>query len=257
MEIPDFHWDTGTAGCRFPIIVRRKEIRKKKQYTFDEVMEILHSLAKPENLEGMARFGITGDKRLGLSMPELRKLGRSIGKDHKMALKLWATGIQDAMILAALVDDPLQVTEEQADSWVKDIETWDVCDQLCVNLFEKISFADKKILEWSGREEEFVRRVAYAIIACIAWHNKEAQDEDMMKYFPVIKSGATDNRNYVKKAVSWALRHIGKRNPNLNREAIKLAKDIKEIDSKAARWIASDVIRELEGEAVQKRLKKN
>jgi 3-methyladenine DNA glycosylase AlkD len=235
---------------------RRKETIMKKQYTFKEVMELLHSRAKPENLEGMAKFGITGDKRLGLSMPELRKLGKSIGKDHKMALELWATGIQDAMILAALVDDPLQVTEEQADSWVKDINTWDVCDQLCMNLFEKISFANKKIWEWSRHEEEFVRRVAYAMIACIAWHDKEAPDEDMIKYFPIIKNGAADNRNYVKKAVSWALRHIGKRNLNLNREAIKLAREIKEIDSKAARWIASDVIRELESEAVQKRLRK-
>lgn len=228
----------------------------KKEYTFEQVMEALHSLAKPENLEGMARFGITGDKRLGISMPELRKLGKSMGKDHEMALKLWAAGIQDAMILAALVDDPLQVTEEQANSWVKDIQTWDVCDQLCMNLFDKIPFADKKIWEWSEREEEFVRRTAYAMIACIAWHNKKAPDKEMIKYFPVIKKGATDGRNYVKKAVSWALRHIGKRNLDLNREAIELAREIKEIDSKSARWIASDVIRELESEAVQKRLRR-
>jgi 3-methyladenine DNA glycosylase AlkD len=227
----------------------------KKKYTIDEIIKILHSLAKPENLDGMARFGIKGDKRLGLSIPELRKLGKSIGKDHEIALKLWATGIQDAMILAALVDDPLLVTEEQADSWVKDIDSWDVCDQLCMNLFEKISFADKKIWEWSEREEEFVRRVAYAMIACIAWHDKEATDKDLIKYFPVIRNGTTDERNYVKKAVSWALRHIGKRNKDLNQEALKLAREINEIDSKAARWIASDVIRELESEAVQKRLK--
>lgn len=227
----------------------------KRKYTFKEVMEILHSLAKPENLEGMARFGITGNKRLGLSMPELRKLGKTIGTDHKMALKLWDTGIQDAMILAALVDDAALVTEEQAESWVKDLETWDVCDQLCMNLFERIPFAKKKIGEWSGRDEEFVRRAAYAMIACIAWHDKKATDEELMEFFPVIKSGSSDERNYVKKAVSWALRHIGKRNPNLNKEALKLAREIKGIDSRAARWVASDVIRELESEAVQKRLK--
>jgi 3-methyladenine DNA glycosylase AlkD len=225
-----------------------------KEYTFEQVMETLHSLAKPENLEGMARFGIAGDKRLGISMPELRKLGRSIGKDHEMALRLWATGIQDAMILAALVDDPMKVTEEQADSWVTDIHSWDVCDQLCLNLFDRIGFTDKKIWEWSEREEEFVRRAAFAMIACIAWHDKKAPDKEMIKYFPVIKKGAADDRNYVKKAVSWALRHIGKRNLSLNREAIELARQIKEMDSKAARWIASDVIRELESEAVKKRL---
>jgi 3-methyladenine DNA glycosylase AlkD len=226
----------------------------KKHHSFEEVLKKLHSLAKPENLVGMARFGITGDKRLGISMPELRKLGRSIGKDHKIALRLWATGIQDAMILAALVGDPLQVTEEQADSWVMDIHSWDVCDQLCMNLFEKIPFADKKIWEWSEREEEFVRRTAFAMIACIAWHDKKAPDSEMIKYFPVIKKGASDDRNYVKKAVSWALRNIGKRNLNLNQESIRLARKIKEEDSKAARWIASDVIRELESEAVKKRL---
>lgn len=227
----------------------------KKNYTFDEVIEKLHSMAKPENLEGMARFGITGDKRLGISMPGLRKLGKDIGQDHDMALKLWDTGIQDAMIVASLIDDPLKVTEKQADSWVKDIDTWDVCDQLCMNLFEKIPFADKKIWEWSESDEEFVRRAAYAMIACIAWHNKKASDEDMIKYFPVIQNGVTDERNYVKKAVSWALRHIGKRNLNLNKEALRLAREMRGIDSKAARWIASDVIRELESDAVQRRLR--
>jgi 3-methyladenine DNA glycosylase AlkD len=228
----------------------------KKEYSFDEVMKELRSLAKPENLEGMARFGIKGDKRLGLSIPELRKLGKAIGKDHEMALKLWATRIQDAMILAALVDDPLKVTEEQAEDWVKDVDSWDVCDQLCMNLFERIPFAEKKIREWSKRDKEFVKRVAYAMIACIAWHDKELSDEDLMRFFPVIKNGSTDERNYVKKAVSWALRHIGKRNLNLNREALKLAREIKDIDSKASRWVASDVIRELESNAVQRRLRK-
>ena len=226
----------------------------ERHHSFKEVLETLHSLAKPEKLEGMASFGITGDKRLGISMPELRKLGRSIGKDHEMALRLWATGIQEAMILAALLDDPLKVTEEQADSWVMDIHSWDVCDQLCMNLFDRTGFADKKIWEWSERGEEFVRRAAFAMIACIAWHDKKAPDAEMIKYFTVIKKGASDDRNYVKKAVSWALRNIGKRNLNLNQESIRLARKIKEEDLKAARWIASDVIRELESEAVKKRL---
>jgi len=227
----------------------------KNEQTFNSVIKELKSLAKPQNLEGMARFGIVGDKRLGLSIAELRKMAKNIGTDHKLALKLWDTGIQDAMILAALVDDPRQVTEKQAESWVKDIDSWDVCDQLCMNLFEKIPFADKKIKEWSDRDEEFVRRASYAMIACIAWHHKQLADEDLMKYFPVIRKGVTDDRNYVKKAISWALRHIGKKNLNLNREALKLAREIKEIDSKAARWIASDVIRGLENDAVQRRLR--
>ncbi|MFC2159285.1 DNA alkylation repair protein [Actinomycetota bacterium] len=227
----------------------------KDNHSFDVIMKELRSKAKPDNIEGMSSFGIKGDGRLGLSMPELRKIGKSIGKDHNLALKLWATKIPDAMILAALVDDPAKVTEKQADSWVEDICSWDVCDQLCMNLFERIPFADKKILEWSRSNEEYVKRVPYAMIACIAWHDKNAPDDYLMSFFPIIKSGATDERNYVKKAVSWALRHIGKKNINLNEKAISLAREIKEIDSKAARWIASDVIRELESEAVQKRLK--
>jgi 3-methyladenine DNA glycosylase AlkD len=227
----------------------------KEDHNFNEIMKELKSKARPENIEGMSRFGIMGDGRLGLSMPELRKMGKSIGEDHNLALKLWTTKIPDAMILAALVGDPARVTEKQADSWVKDICSWDVCDQLCMNLFERIPFAEKKIFEWSKRDEEYVKRVPYAMIACIAWHDKNASDDYLMDFFPVIKDGATDNRNYVKKAVSWALRHIGKKNLNLNKKALELAREIKNIDSKAARWIASDVIRELESEAVQKRLR--
>ncbi len=227
----------------------------KNNYTFDGIIEELRSMAKPGKLEGMARFGIKGDKRLGISMPELRKAGKSIGRDHELALKLWATKIPDAMILAALIDDPAKVTEQQAESWVKDLDSWDVCDQLCMNLFDRVPFAGKKIVEWSRRDEEFVKRASFALIACIAWHDKKASDELFIRFFPVIKSGAADERNYVKKAVSWALRHIGKKNLNLNKKAIELAREIKNIDSKPARWIASDVIRELESDAVQKRLK--
>lgn len=227
----------------------------KEDYTFDEIMEELRSRAKPGNLEGMARFGIKGDKRLGISIPELRKMGKFIGKNHELALNLWATKIPDAMILAALIDEPEKVTEHQAESWVKDLNSWDVCDQLCMNLFDRIPFAKKKIREWSKRDEEFVKRASFALIAYIAWHDKKAPDEMLTGFFPVIKSGATDERNYVKKAVSWALRHIGKKNLNLNKRAIELAREIKNIDSKSSRWIASDVIRELESEAVQKRLK--
>ena len=227
----------------------------KKQYSFDEVLRDLKSRVKPEKVEGMAKFGITGSKRLGISMPDLRKMGKTIGKDHLLALKLWATKIPDAMILAALVDDPTKVTEQQAESWVKDICSWDVCDQSCMNLFEKVPFVLKLVEQWSKREKEFVKRASFALIACLAWHDKKASDDFFVDFFPIIQGSATDNRNYVKKAVSWALRHIGKRNLNLNKQALELAKKIKKIDSKAAHWIASDVIRELESEAVRRRLK--
>ena len=228
----------------------------KNGYSFEEVLKDLKSKAKLDNLEGMARFGITGEKRLGISIPELRKMGKVIGKDHRLALGLWATKIPDAMILAALIDNPSDVTEEQTEDWVKDINSWDVCDQLCMNLLEKVPFVLKKIDQWSKREEEFVKRTSFALIACLAWHDKKAPDEFFTRFFPVIKRGAADNRNYVKKAVSWALRNIGKRNINLNKLALEEAGAIGKIDSKSTRWIASDIIRELESEAVQKRFKK-
>ncbi|KPJ82804.1 MAG: DNA alkylation repair protein, partial [Spirochaetes bacterium DG_61] len=184
------------------------------------------------------------------------KIAKELGKDHKLALELWKTGIPEAMIVAAMVGEPNKLTEDQMEDWVKDINSWDVCDQVCMNLFEKTSLAWKKILDWSERKEEFVKRASFSLIACLAWHAKELKDEKFISLLPVIKRGATDERNFVKKAVNWALRNIGKRNTNLNKAAIETAKEIQQIDSKAARWIASDAIRELESEVVQRRLRK-
>jgi 3-methyladenine DNA glycosylase AlkD len=202
----------------------------------------------------MARFGINPENTYGVSIPNLRKMAKEVGKDHGLAQELWASGVHEARILAGMVDDPALVTAEQMDAWVKDFDSWDVCDQVCMNLFDKTPLAWQKIMDWSEREEEFVRRAAFALIACLAWHDKQAVDEKFIALLPVIIRGATDERNFVKKAVNWALRHIGKRNLNLNRAAIDAAKEIQGIDSKAARWIAADALRELTGEAVQKRL---
>lgn len=222
----------------------------------EEVLTKLKDKARPDQLKGMARYGITVERRFGTSVPDMRKLAKELGKNHKLALKLWRTGIAEAMIVAAMIDEPNKLTKEQMDDWVKDFDSWDVCDQVCMNLFKKTPFAWTKILDWSEREEEFVKRTAYALLACLAWHDKKAEDETFIKLFPVIKRGATDERNYVKKAVNWALRNIGKRNLNLNKAAIAVAREIQQIDSKAAHWIASNAIKELESEAVQRRLKK-
>jgi 3-methyladenine DNA glycosylase AlkD len=222
----------------------------------DEIIDKLKAKARPEQLKGMARFAIVGEGRLGVSVPEMRKLAKEIGKDHQLALELWKSGIPEARIVAGMIGDPEKLTEQQMEDWVEDFNSWDVCDQVCMNLFEKSSLAMKKIHDWSKREEEFVKRTAYALIACLAWHDKKAKDEVFIQLFPVIKDGATDERNFVKKAVNWALRNIGKRNPNLNKIAIKVAKEIQQMDSKYARWIASDAIRELESEGVKQRLKK-
>ncbi len=188
-------------------------------------------------------------------MPEMRKMAKEVGKDRQLALELWETGISDAMIFAAMVDIPEEVTEEQMDIWAKDFDSWDVCDQVCMNLFDKTDLAWNKILDWSKSEEQFVKRAAFSLIACLAWHNKEAPDEKFMELIPVIKKGATDQRNLVKKAVSWALRNIGKRNQNLNRIALKAAKEIWKTNSKSARWIASDAVRDLTSDTTKRRLK--
>jgi 3-methyladenine DNA glycosylase AlkD len=222
----------------------------------DEILNRLKKKAQPEQLNGMARYGIVVERRLGVSIPNLRKMAKQLGKDHKLALNLWKTGIPEAQTLSGMIDEPEKVTVKQMDDWVKDINSWDVCDQVCANLFEKTPLAWKKIHDWSKREEEFVKRAAYALIACLAWHDKGADDMKFIKLLPVIEFGATDERNFVKKAVNWALRNIGKRNHRLNKAAINTAKKIGCIDSNAARWIASDAARELNSEAVKKRLKK-
>ena len=221
-----------------------------------DVLDKLQSKAQPEQLKGMAKYGMTVEQRLGVSVPDMRKLAKEIGRDHELALDLWRTGIAEARILAAMIDDPDKLTEEQMEDWVEGINSWDVCDQVCMNLFEKNQLAWKKIVDWSQREEEFVKRTAFSLIACLAWHDKKASDARFIELLPVIIRGATDERNFVKKAVNWALRNIGKRNIKLNEAAINAAKEIQRRESKAARWVAYDAIRELESDAIQSRLRR-
>jgi 3-methyladenine DNA glycosylase AlkD len=222
-----------------------------------ELEAIIHEIKsqyKKENLEGMARFGINTENAYGASIPFLRKIAKRVGKNHKLALELWATGIHDARNLAGFIGDPLLVTEKQADSWAEDFDSWDVCDLCCGNLFDKTPFAWKKAVEWSKRDEEYVKRAGFALMAALAVHDKAAGNSKFESLYPLIKRASTDERNFVRKAVNWALRQIGKRNKKLNASALKLAKEIQKIDSKSARWIAADAIRELESEAVKKRL---
>lgn len=222
----------------------------------DEILEMLAAKANPDQLVGMARYGMTVDKRLGVKVPQMRKIAKEIGKDHKLALELWETGITEAMILSSMVDVPNEVTEEQMEVWAQDFDSWDVCDQVCMNLFDKTPLAWKKIHDWFDRDEEFVKRAAYALIACLAVHDKGASDEVFISLIPVIKAGTTDNRNYVKKAVSWALRNIGKRNPELNTVALATARELRGIDSRTARWIGSDVILDLTSDATRRRFER-
>jgi 3-methyladenine DNA glycosylase AlkD len=221
----------------------------------DQIIQKLKSLANPKNVEGMARFGINPNNTLGISVPVLRDIAKEVGKDHQLAQELWASGIHEARTLACFVDKPELVTESQMEGWVKDFDSWDVCDLCCSDLFDRTKFAHQKAVEWSGREEEFVKRAGFSLMAAIAVHDKKASDADFLKFLPIIKRESTDERNFAKKAVNWALRNMGKRNLDLNKMAIKTAEEIQKIDSKSARWIAADALRELTGEAVQKKLK--
>ncbi|MCK5767393.1 MAG: DNA alkylation repair protein [Candidatus Atribacteria bacterium] len=223
---------------------------------YENILKKLKALSNPKAVEGMARFGISPENTYGVSIPNLRKMAKEIGRDHSLALKLWDSGIHEARILASMIDEPFQVTKKQMDAWIKGFDSWDVCDQCCMNLFDKTPMAWEKAIEWTNREKEFEKRAGFTLMACLAWHNKESLDKKFLVLLPAIKREADDDRNYVKKAVNWALRNIGKRNLNLNKKAIETAKEIQKIDSRSAKWIASDVIRELMSEAVQERLQK-
>ena len=223
--------------------------------TYEEIIRKLKSSANPKNIAGMARFGINPRNTLGVPVPKLRGLAKRVGKNHKLAQRLWNSKIHEARILASMIDDPKLVTEKQMEKWVCDFDSWDVCDQTCMNLFVFAEPAYNKCFEWPKRKEEFVRRTGFTLMACFAFKRKDIKDKDLIKFFPVIKKYSTDERNFVRKAVNWALRQIGKRNMKLNKEAIKAAEEIQKINSKTAKWIAYDAIKELKGKAAQKRFK--
>lgn len=282
--------------------------------SLEEIIDQLKSISNPADVEGMARFGISAEKTFGIRIPVLRKMAKNIIKEakagesdrHLLALELWDSGYHEARILASMIDDCRQVDERQMDKWVADFDSWDVCDQCCMNLFVYTELAVKKAIEWStsvslkkfngyprlgepdqnvrckaderrgecayekvrnraaeednaaddvfGCAPEFVKRAGFAMMACMAWKLKTAPDELFDPFFPIIKQESTDNRNFVKKAVNWALRQIGKRNKTLNKKAIETAREIQSLDNKTANWIATDTIRELTSEEVQSRL---
>jgi 3-methyladenine DNA glycosylase AlkD len=227
---------------------------------YQDVIKKISSLQNPKNVKGMARFGIRPKTKVyGVPIPELRKLAKIIKKNHKLALNLWDSKIHEARILAGFIGESEKATEKQIEKWVKGFDSWDICDQVCSSFLDKTEFAYRKVFEFSKRKEEFVKRTAFTLMACLAVHDKKLKDKDFIKFFPLIKKASADERNFVKKAVNWALRQIGKRNLNLNKEAIKLAKEIYQFaeknNSRAAKWVASGAIRELESPEIKIRLK--
>ncbi len=223
---------------------------------YADVLEHLKALSHPEGASFAAQYGIRPQTQVyGIPMPDLRKLAKQIGKNHALAAALWESGIHEARILATLVDDPRQVTEEQMERWVVGIDAWDVCDQCCGNLFDKTPWAYSKAIAWSARDEEYVKRAGFALMAWLAIHDKKAPDSQFTQFLPIILCEAGDSRTYVKKAINWALRGIGKRSCALNRLAIETAEALSTSESSAARWVAHDALRELTSVAVQQRLK--
>lgn len=210
-----------------------------------EALQLIRAQARPEALQALARFAIGGEGRLGLSVPQMRDVARQLGRDHELALALWDTAIPDAQIVAGLIAEPAKLTLAQMDRWTQGMAAWDVCDQACNNALRKSPLAWARIPVWAASREEFVRRAGYALLAVMAVHDKKRPDADFIALLPLIEAAADDERNFVKKAVNWALRQIGKRSDALLPAAIACAEHLRERPEKSARWIGADALREL------------
>jgi 3-methyladenine DNA glycosylase AlkD len=229
-------------------------VRPAFSITLEYIMDELRHRADPNAVAGMARFGIQTGMALGVSIPQLREVAKQVGTNHELAQELWQTGIHEARILASMIDDPEKVSEDQMESWAMDFDSWDVVDGCCGNLFDKTEFAIRKAHEWSKRKEEYIKRAGFVLMAEMAVHDKKALDKTFLDFLPVIVREASDERNFVKKAVNWALRQIGKRNRILNAAATKTCAEIRDSDSRSAKWIAADALRELTSVSVRKKL---
>jgi len=236
----------------------------------DQILAELASLGSEETRAGMERYGITTADAFGVSISVLRPMAKRLGLDHDLALALWATGNHEARLLASMVDDPAQVTEEQMDAWTAAFDSWDVCDQVTSNLFDKTPYAYAKVHEWSAADDEWVKRAAFATAAALAVQDKKATDEPFVEILELIRREAGDDRNFVKKAVNWALRNIGKRDLRLHAAATATAEAIlaaaeeraaategrKDLAARSGRWIARDALRELRSEKVLERVRR-
>lgn len=223
--------------------------------TSEQILAELQDIADPQAAAGMSSAGIQGAQVYGVRVPILRQMARRCGRDHQPAQALWASGVHEARILASMVAEPKRVTEELMERWASDFDSWDVCDQCCGNLFDRTPFAYQKAHQWSEREEEFVKRAAFALMAYLAVHDKKAPDETFLDFFPRIEQQANDDRNFVKKSVNWALRQIGKRSRKLNGPAVELAERLAVSADATTRWIGKDALRELTSQKVQEKLK--
>ncbi len=220
----------------------------------DEVLRAIDALASGDVRASLERFGIPTHNARGVSTPQLKALARRIGRDHALAGRLWKSGVFEARVVAAFIDEPDKVTQAQMERWARDLDSWGICDACCCYLFRRTPFAWTKAVAWAGRRPEFVKRAGFALMAYLAVHDKAATDAAFVQLLAIIERESDDNRPFVRKAVNWAIRQIGKRNVRLNSQAITAAERVRARGTPAARWIAADALRELRGTAVQARL---
>jgi 3-methyladenine DNA glycosylase AlkD len=204
--------------------------------------------------DNLARFGITAGKAFGVSIANIQALAKRLGRDHDLAAELWASGWYEARLLSSFVDEPARVTPRQMDRWCRDFDNWGICDTVCFHLFDRTEFAWAKVGEWHDRRDEFVKRAAFALLACLALHDKRTGDAAFLEGLELIERAATDERNFVKKGVSWALRLIGRRNAALNAAAVTVARRLSDSPNAAARWIGKGAVKELTSPLVRRQL---
>lgn len=232
-----------------------KRTAREPGFSVASILAWLKKHSSARNREGMARYGLPSDNALGVSVADIRLLAKQVGRDHDLALALWETGVYEARMLTSFIDEPSQVTPAQMDRWCRDFDNWGICDTLCFHLFDKTPHAWKKISKWSDARAEFVKRASFALLASVALHDKKAPDKPFLDSLALIERAATDDRNFVKKAVSWALRGIGKRNPTLQAASVKLATRLAASPDAAARWTGKDALRDLATPATLRRMK--
>lgn len=233
----------------------RTKSPKNATHNVEGVVSSLKRLGTKGTRDGMARYAIPSDNAFGVTVGEIRQLGKRLGHNHELALGLWQTGFYEARMLAAFVDDPESVTPAQMDRWCKDFDNWAICDTVCFHLFDKTPHAFRKVAHWADRRNEFEKRAAFALLASLGVHDKEASDDEFARCLPLIERASTDERNFVKKGVSWALRVVGRRSRELNEASVKLSEKLAKSDNAAARWIGKDALKELTSKAVMARLK--
>lgn len=227
---------------------------KARAADVDAVLKSLKSRGSQANIDGMARYAIQSPKALGVSLADLRRMAKELGRNHALALELWETGWHEARMLASFIADPNEITASQMDRWVRDFDNWAITDTVCFSLFDRTPHAWSKVDQWTRRRGEFERRAAFALLASMALHDEWGPDAEYRKRLPLVKKYASDERNFVKKGVSWALHGIGCRSAALNAAAIEVAEDLASSSNRTERWVGKDALRKLRSAPTAKRV---